>query len=114
MTQPAPAATSVWTLIAVIGVLTFALRLSFIQLSDRVDAFPPQVVAALKFVPVAVLSALILPALVSVDGPVVSGLVNARSVAGAVATVVAWRTRSMTATIAVGMGVLWSVQFLVG
>jgi branched-subunit amino acid transport protein len=41
-------------------------------------------------------------------------LVTVRSVAGGVAAVVAWRTGSMTATIVVGMAVLWGVEWAVG
>lgn len=112
---PSPADTGpLWALIVAIGVGTFALRLSFIQLYAWLDEFPPRVEAALRFVPAAVLAALIGPALLSLDGLVGGAFLDARLLAGLVAVVVAWRTDSMTATIVVGMGVLWGVQFALG
>lgn len=66
------------------------------------------------FVPAAVLAALVLPALFPSGDPVVEALLGARFVAGGVATLVAWRTGSMMATIAAGMAVLWAVRFLFG
>lgn len=110
MTQVLPDSTGLWLLIATIGVGTFALRLSFIQLYALLDEVPPQFQQALRLVPVAVLSALVLPALVSLDGSLVRVLVNVRLLAGVVAGVVAWRTGNMMATIGVGMGILWGAQ----
>ena len=114
MTQVLADSTSLWILIGTIGVGTFALRLSFIQMYAWLDEVPPQIEQALQFIPVAVLSALILPALVSFDGSFVGALVNARLFAGIVAWLVAWRTKNMMATIGVGMGVLWAAQLLLG
>lgn len=113
MTAPPLDANLGWTLIAVLGVGTFALRLSFIQLYAWLDEFPPRVQRALKFIPVAILSALIFPALISLDALASGAFVNGRLLAGVVAAVVAWRTNSFTATIVVGMGVLWGFQFVV-
>jgi branched-subunit amino acid transport protein len=39
---------------------------------------------------------------------------NGRLVAGAIAALVAWRTRNVFLTIAVGMAALWSAQALLG
>lgn len=105
---------SVWVLIAVIGTGTFALRLSFIQLYASMEEFPPRIDRALRFVPVAVLAALIAPALLSLDGLLGGSPLDPHLVAGTVAFVVAWRTNSMTATIAVGMGVFWGIGVAVG
>lgn len=104
----------VWPLVAVLGVGTFALRLSFIQLHAWFDEFPPAVERALAFVPAAVLAALVFPELFVLDGSVVGVFVDARVVAGGLAAVVAWRTGSMMATIGVGMGVLWTAGLVVG
>ena len=105
---------TVWHLIAVLGVGMFLLRLSFIQLYTYLDEFPPEVKQALGFIPAAILAALIFPALFPQTGSVVGTLVNVYAVAGGVAALVAWRTGSMMGTIAVGMGVLWSLRFLIG
>ncbi|MFB6107768.1 MAG: AzlD domain-containing protein [Haloplanus sp.] len=103
-------ATTNWLLVVVLGVGTFALRLSFIQLYGRLGAFPRGVTRALGFVPAAILAALVFPALFPLGGSVADTLVGPHAVAGGVAALVAWRTRSMTATIVVGMAVLWGLQ----
>lgn len=53
---------NIWMIMLAGGLLTFGMRLSFIYLLGRVDV-PEAVRRALRFVPPAVLSALILPEL---------------------------------------------------
>lgn len=103
----------VWSLAVLLGVGTYALRLSFIELRGWVDEFPPWLEPALAYVPAAVLAALVAPALFALDGTV-GGLLNVRALAGALAAAVAWRTGNMLATIGVGMAVLWGAGFLFG
>jgi len=93
------------------GLVTFATRLSFIALLGRREP-PPVVVRALRFVPPAVLSAIILPEMLVRDGVLRPTLDNPRLLAGVVAAVVAWRSRNVLLTIAVGMGALWALQAL--
>ncbi|MFB6154830.1 MAG: AzlD domain-containing protein [Haloferacaceae archaeon] len=102
-----------WTLIALVGAGTFALRLSFLQLRGLVDEFPPALERPLSYLPVAVLAAIVFPALFTLDGTP-GGVINVRVFAASLAVVVAWRTRSVVATIVVGMGVLWTATFLFG
>lgn len=104
----------VWLLVVVLGVGTFGLRLSFIQLQTWIDEFPPRIGQSLAFVPAAILAALVFPELFPLGGSVAGIVLNARALAGGVAAVVAWRTRSMMATIVVGMVVLWMAQWLIG
>jgi len=92
--------------VLVIGAATFLMRLSFIGLAGRYR-LPPLVERALRYVPVAVLTALIVPDLLAHGGGLDLGLSNARLWAGVAAIVVAWRTRNVVATVAVGMGALW-------
>ena len=94
------------------GLLTFATRLSFIALLGRVET-PPLLARALRFVPPAVLSAIILPELIVRDGAVDLAPGNPRLVAGAVAAAIAWWTRSVPLTILVGMASLWLLQHFV-
>jgi branched chain amino acid efflux pump len=61
-------------------------------------------------VPPAVLSAIIFPEVLVRDGAPDLQLGNARLVAGLVAAFVAWRTRNVVLTIAVGMAALWTAQ----
>ncbi len=95
--------------LALAGLITFATRLSFIALLGRVET-PPLLTRALRFVPPAVLSAIIFPELLVRDGALRLSPGNARLVAGVIAAAVAWRTRNVLLTIAVGMGALWILQ----
>ena len=102
---------TIWGVIVVIGVLTYAIRLSFIALFGRLDEIPPGLERALRYVPAAVLAALVLPAFVTVQ-PGSGGLALDKLLAGGVAGAVAWRTENVFATMAAGMGTLWFVRFL--
>lgn len=104
--------TTVW--IAILGgaIGSFGLRLSFIALFGRIDSIPPRVELVLRFVPAAVLAALVVPALVAHGGTLDLSPDNHRLLAGGVAAVVAWHTEDMLATIAVGMGTLWALTWL--
>lgn len=104
----------IWTVIVVLGVGTFALRVSFIQLRDWIDVLPAGVEEGLTFIPPAILAALIFPELIVYDGSIVSTIVDPRVAAGGLAAIVAWRTGNMLATIAAGMAVLWGLQYAMG
>jgi branched-subunit amino acid transport protein len=99
--------------LVVAGLVTFGIRLSFIALLGKVE-LPHVVLRSLRFVPPAVLSAIILPEVLVRDGAVALDAGNTRLLAGAVAALVAWRTRSVFVTIAVGMAALWAAQALLG
>lgn len=99
-----------WAAIVAIGILTYLARLSFIGLFGYLDDIPRAVERPLRYVPAAVLAALVVPALVT---PGDGGVVVDRLVGGALAVAVAWRTESVFATMAAGMGGLWAVRFLV-
>lgn len=93
---------NIWLVMLIAGALTFLTRLSFIWMFGRM-AVPPLVKRALDLVPPAVLSVIIFQELLIRDGKLAIGLDNTRLLAGIVAIVVAWRTRSALLTIAVGM-----------
>lgn len=96
----------VWVLIIGMGVITYVLRLSMIVLIGRTQ-LPPIIFRALRYVPAAVFSALVAPAVLRPSGPVWISTANPYLLAGTLAAVVAWRTRSMVLTIVLGMGALW-------
>ncbi len=98
-----------WLVVVGMGVVTFALRLSFIALLSRIE-MPEVLQRALPLSPAAVLSALIVSALVYEEGALAISAGNERLLAGAIAAVVAWGTRSVVLTIGVGMAVLWLLQ----
>lgn len=106
--------TTIWTIFVAAAIATYALRLSFILLLDRVEEVPPQVVGVLRFVPAAVLAALVVPAIVvmMIEPTVGIDVDPAKAVAGVIAAFVAWRTENVLATIGIGMIALWSIQLL--
>lgn len=91
------------------GVVTYAIRLSLILLLGRLRV-PPLVQRALRFVPPAVLSALIFPELLLPGGTLMLSLGNVRLLAGVLAGLVAWQSRNVLLAIAVGMVALWVLQ----
>ena len=95
-----------WLTILGMGLVTYAIRLSLIALLGRMDV-PPLVRRGLRFVPPAVLSAIIFPELLRPSGALDLSLGNVRLLAGILATLVAWRTKNVLLTIAVGMAALW-------
>jgi len=90
---------------AVGGVLTYLTRLSFIFLFGIYD--PPELLRrGLRFVPPAVLTAIIFQELLIKEGALWISFANARLLAGIVAILVALRTRNALIVIATGMIVL--------
>lgn len=101
-----------WVTIAGMALITFTLRSSFLLAANRLT-LPPLLRRSLTYVPPSVLAAIVAPALAQPSGAGL-GPVDLRLVAGAVAAVVAWRTRSIVATFAVGMAALWGLTWLLG
>jgi branched-subunit amino acid transport protein len=101
-----------WTIVAM-GLVTFGIRIAPILLLERWE-MPANIEQALRFVPIAVLTAIILPEMLQHSGTLDLSLSNFRMIAGIIAIVVAWRTKSVLATLAVGMGVLWLLASLWG
>lgn len=99
--------------LALAGLVTFATRLSFIALLGRVET-PPLLTRALRYVAPAVLSAIVFQELLLRDGRLHLAPGNPRLVAGVLAALVAWRTRSVLLTIAAGMCALWALQAVLG
>ncbi len=102
---------NIWIVMLLGGLLTFGMRLSFIYLLGGVSV-PDGIRRALRFVPPTVLSALVLPALLMPAGQIDIGLGNHRWLAGLIAILVAWRTRSILLTILAGMAALLLLQLL--
>lgn len=104
---------SVWLIMALAGLLTYAIRLSFIAALEKI-AMPPWFRRALRFVPAAVLSAIIVPGLVDRGGAMDFSLRNPQIWSGILAIAVAWFSRSVLLTIAAGMAALLLLQLLLG
>ena len=93
---------TVWLAMLGMGLVTLALRASFLLLPPRVH-LPSLLRRALPFVPAAVLTAVWAPELLLHKGVLYLSLQNERLLAGAAAIAVAWRWRLTFATIATGI-----------
>jgi branched-subunit amino acid transport protein len=96
----------IWFVMLALGLATFLTRFSFIALLGKFH-LPADFRRALRFVPVAVLSAIIAPELGLRDGALAITWNNPRLVAGIVATLVAYFTKNVILTILVGMVTFW-------
>lgn len=95
------------------GAITYGLRVSMFLAAGRRE-LPPYLAGALRYVPAAVLCAIIAPELLLPQGTLDLSLGNERLIAGLAAVIVAWRTRNALVTTAVGMLLLWLLQALGG
>jgi branched-subunit amino acid transport protein len=102
---------STWLIIACASAITFLMRASFIVFADP-HKFPHLFRQALKFVPPAVLAAIVTPGMLMVDGVVDLSLTNERLIASLVAIVATIFARGAMAAIAAGMATLWMLQWL--
>lgn len=94
-----------WLVFITGGLLTYLTRLSFIALFGRQEV-PDLVQRGLRFVPPAVLSAIIFQELLVPGGQFDFSLHNFRLLAGLAAAVIAWRVRQPLLVILVGMAAL--------
>jgi branched-subunit amino acid transport protein len=91
------------------GLVTFAMRFSFIYLLGRV-ALPEYARRVLRYVPAAVLAAIIAPEVLLRTGRLDLSLGNSYLLAGTVAVIAALWIRNTLITILIGMAVLILLQ----
>ncbi len=102
--------------VLIIGMMlvTFVVRYPVLALVGKID-LPEPVFRALRYVPPAVLTAIVMPALLMPDGNRLSvGYTNAALIAGIIAGVVSWRSKSLLFTIVIGMAVFLGWRALLG
>lgn len=104
---------NVWLTIIISGLLTFGIRLSFIYLAGRVT-MPEWFMQALRFVPAAVLSAIIVPETLTWQGTTSLDWRNPQLWAAAVAILVGLRVKNVLAIIGVGMAAFLVASWLLG
>ncbi|MFW5748346.1 MAG: AzlD domain-containing protein [Chloroflexota bacterium] len=97
-----------FVLIAGMTAVTFSVRYPILAIFGRLN-LPPALLRALRYVPPAVLTAIIAPAVVMPNGAVDLSLDNAHLVGAIAAVLVAWWTKNLLWTIVLGMAVflLW-------
>jgi branched-subunit amino acid transport protein len=101
---------NIWLVFLLGGLLTFGMRFSFVYLLGRFEV-PETMRRVLRFVPPAVLSAIVVPDLLIRSGQPDLSLGNFRLLAGVVAILVAWRTKNTLLTILAGIVSLLLLQF---
>jgi branched-subunit amino acid transport protein len=105
-------ATEFWMILGMFAV-TFGVRYPVLAFVSRVT-LPPMVERALRYVPAAVLSAIVAPSvIIGRDGAPDFSLSNAALIASLAAVLVSWRTKNLLLTIIAGMGVFlaWRAVF---
>ena len=102
---------SIWLVFLLGGLLTFGMRYSFVYLLGRYE-LPKTMRRALRFVPPAVLSAIVFPELFMRAGQLIFSLTNFRLLSGVLAVLVAWKTKNTLLTILVGMFALLLLEFV--
>ena len=98
-----------WTVIAIVGALNYLSRLSFIAIFSR-RHIPALLARAFRYVPAAMLTALVLPMVVAAPGGGETVVAAPRIAAAIVAGFVAFRTHDTLKTLAAGMVALWMLQ----
>ncbi len=91
------------------GLVTYLTRLTPMWLYKRLQ-IPLWVQQAMRYVPTAVLTAIIFTEVLIPNGSLDISLHNGRLIAALLAAIAAWRTGNVLVTIAVGMIALWILQ----
>lgn len=102
---------NIWLVFLLGGLLTFGMRFSFIYMLGKFEV-PDALRRMLRFVPPAVLTAIVVPELLVQSGQVNFSMTNTRLLAGLVAVLVAWKTKNTLITILAGMVALLLLEFV--
>jgi branched-subunit amino acid transport protein len=100
----------VWIAVIGSGIGTYAMRASFLAFARRMVDVPPGVQRLLRQIPPAALAAIVVPAFLRPNGA--TDLWSPELAAGIAASVVAWRTRNVALTLAVGLGIVMALEAL--
>ena len=103
----------VWAMIVGAGLVTFLMRFSFLGTVNP-HALPEPFRAALRFVPPAVLAAIVVPQVLIRDEAVHVAPDNPRLLAALAALAIAWLSKSVGWTLVGGMLALWAAQWALG
>lgn len=101
-----------FALILGMAAVTFVVRYPVLALVSRMR-LAPAVERAMRYIPPAVLAAIITPALFMPEGTLSLRLENSALAAGVVAALLAWRTRNLILTILGGMAIFWVWRLLI-
>ncbi|MCB9137435.1 MAG: AzlD domain-containing protein [Caldilineaceae bacterium] len=101
-----------WLILGMTAV-TFGVRYPVLALVGRFE-LPHRLMEAMRFIPPAVLTAIIAPALLMPGGSVDFDYTNAYLAAGIIAGLTSWRTKNLLLTIVVGMIAFLAWRVLIG
>jgi len=99
-------------MVAGMAIVTFGVRYPVLALVTRMP-MPPALLNALKFIPAAVLTAIVVPAVIMPNGTTEVTYTNAYLVAGLASALLAWRTKNLLLTIVLGMAIFIGWRWLV-
>lgn len=103
---------NIWLVMLLGGLITFGMRFSLIYLlAEGRFQIPETMRRALHYVPPAVLSAIIFPALFMPEDVWDLSYDNTRLLAGLAAILIAWFSKNTLITILAGMAALFLLQF---
>lgn len=99
-------------LIAGMAIVTFSIRYLLLAISNRVK-LSAQLIQALRYIPPAVLTAIIVPATLIPSGEeIILSYTNARLIGAIMAVIVSWYSKNLLLTILVGMLTFFAWQWL--
>ena len=102
-----------WIVIILGGLFTLGIRSSIILTIDKIT-MPGWFKRSLRYIPTAILSAVILPGLFAPDGKMAFSIHNTELLSGLVAIGVAWWTKNVVLTILIGTASLVILRFVLG
>lgn len=102
----------IWLMILGMLAITFATRYSFFAWPNL--RFPRLIEQALHYVPVSVLTAIVVPGMLMPEGEWLLAWDNAYLLAGVLAILVAVLTRNLLATIAIGLASFFLLRWAFG
>ncbi|MDJ0570805.1 MAG: AzlD domain-containing protein [Pleurocapsa sp. MO_192.B19] len=98
-------------LIGAMALVTFLIRYPLFAFSSQIR-LPSQLIEALKYLPPAILTAIVVPAILMPTGDkILLSYTNAKLVGAIAAMLVGWQTQNLLATIVCGMLVFFSWQW---
>jgi branched-subunit amino acid transport protein len=102
-----------FVLIAGMAFVTIIVRYPVLALVGKIP-LPDRVFRALRYVPPAVLTAIIVPSVVMPTGRADFSPTNSYLVAGVISVIIAWRTKNLLLTIVLGMALFLALRVLTG
>ncbi|WMC11667.1 AzlD domain-containing protein [Oceanimonas pelagia] len=100
-----------WLLFVGVGIGTFAIRLSFIQLHGSLSFNMAKCQKVFSLLAPAVLAALSVPAIIFQQGNTMATQSGAQLVAAAVTALWAWYSKGVFWPLMAGMGTFWLIKF---